>query len=140
MTDQLDEDHAQAGLDALAANPELTGRVFDAKVPDPTPDPPYVLVYTQVAWPREGIATSLDQRQVTITTTFVCHCVGLNAEAARAVGMQVRSSLLNLRPAVTNRSCGRIKEDDVLAAAPDETTGRLVIDQVRTYSFTSVPA
>ena len=60
MTDTLDETHAQVALAALNANVNLTSsRVFDGKVPDPTPDPPYVLVYTHIGWPRDGIGTAL---------------------------------------------------------------------------------
>jgi hypothetical protein len=136
VSDALDELHVQQGLAALSANPNLL-HVFDGKVDDPTPDPPYVLVYSTVAWPREGVGTSLTEVQCTITTTFTCHCVGLTAAAARIVGMQVRSSLLNLRPTIGGRSCGPIKEDEVSPPTPDESTGRLVMDQVRVYSFVS---
>jgi hypothetical protein len=134
VSDLLDEQHAQVGLLALDANPNLT--VFDGKVPDGT-DPPYVLVYAQVSWPREGVGTSLLEQQVTVTTTYICHCVGLTPSAARAVAMQVRSSLLNLRPVIEGRNCGPIKQDDVMPPSRDETTGKLVMDQVATYSFTS---
>ena len=139
MTDTLDEQHAQVGLAALVANPSLTSsRVFDGRVPDGT-DPAlgYVLLYTSVAWPRDGIGTALTEQQVTITATFTCHCVGLNAQAARAVGMEVRSSLLNLKPSISGRSCSPIKQDESLPPDRDESTGRLVMDQVQVYSFTS---
>lgn len=144
MTDLLDEQHAQAGLAALAANPNLrlaadptASNVFDGKVPDPTPDPPWVLVYTRVAWPRDGIGTSLTEQQVTVTTTYTCHCVGLTAAAARAVAMQVRSSLLNFRPTIAGRNCSPIKQDDATDPDRDESTGRLVMDAVGVYSYTS---
>ncbi len=137
MSDTLDESHAQVGLVALNANPALTGKVFDGKVPDPTPNPPYVLTYCQVMWPRDGLGTSLGAQQVTITTTYTCHCVGLTAALARAVAMQVRSSLLNLRPIIAGRNCSPIKQDDVQPPDRDESTGRLVMDLVCTFSFSS---
>jgi hypothetical protein len=136
MTDTLDETHAQQGLAALIANPNLLG-VFDGAVPNPTPNPPYVLIYTRVSWPRDGVGTALSAVQVTITTTYTCHCVGLNATAARAVGMQVRSSLLNFRPVISGRNCSPIKQEDAQDADRDESTGRLVMDAIAIYSFTS---
>ena len=136
MTDLLDETHAQVAFGLLAANPNLTN-VFDGAVPSPTPDPPYVLVYSRVAWPRDGIGTSLAGMQVTITTTWTCHCVALNAAAARHVGMQVRASLLNARPVIAGRNCSPIKQDDSVDPTRDETTGRLVMDAVSVYSFAS---
>ena len=138
MSDLVDELHAQAGLTLLEATPGLgPTRVFDGKVPDPTPEPPYVLVYTTVDWPRDGIGTALGATQVTITTTYNCHCVGLTAAAARAVGMLVRSSLLNVRPVIPGRDCGPIKQEESLPPQRDESTGRLVMDSISNYSFTS---
>jgi hypothetical protein len=135
----LDETHAQVAITALAANPNLTSsRVFDGRVPDGT-DPAlgYVLVYCTVSWPRDGIGTALTAQQVTLTTTYTCHCVGLNARAARAVAMEVRASLLNLKPNITGRSCSPIKQDDAQPPDRDESTGHLVMDAVSVFSFTS---
>ena len=42
-------------------NANLTN-VFDGVVANPTPDPPYVLLYTRVAWPRDGIGRTLCRR------------------------------------------------------------------------------
>lgn len=141
MTDFLEEAHAQVGLVALRANPDLAGKVHDGRVPEepntPTPSPPYLLVYTNVGWPREGVGASLNGQAVTVRTTYTCHCVGESAKAARAVAMQARISLLNLRPVIEGRNCGPIQEDDVLPPDRDETTGGLVMDQVLTFSFLS---
>lgn len=139
MTDLLDELHAQAGLDLLEANAALV--VFDGKVPDPTPNPPYVLVYTVVEWPSGdgGFANALDHLSVTCRTTWYCHCVGLTAAAARAVGMQVRSSLLDKRPTIAGRECGLIAQIETVPPQRDETTGRLVMDAIGVYQMTSAP-
>jgi hypothetical protein len=140
MTDFLEEIHAQAGLVALRANPNLVapnGFVFDGVVASPTPDPPYVLVYSRVMWPRDGIGTALSAQQVTVTTTYTCHCVGLSAGAARAVQGQVRSTLLNFRPAIAGRNCSPIKQDESLDPDRDESTGDLVMDAISTFSFSS---
>ncbi len=136
MSDLLDETHAQQGLALLIANPNLAA-VYQGSVVDPTPNPPYVVVYTRVAWPRDGIGTALDSVQKTITTTYTCHCVGLTESAARAVGMQVRSSLLNAKPVISGRSCTPIKQDDALDADRDDTTGRTVFDAIAIYSYIS---
>lgn len=136
MTDTIDEDHAQVAFTLLATNTNLTG-VFDSVVPNPTPAPPYVLIYPTVSWPRDGVGTALDAEQVTVTTTWNCHCVGLTPEAARAVSMQVRTSLLNARPSITGRVCSPIKQDDAQPPNRDESLAYPVFDAVSVYSFTS---
>jgi hypothetical protein len=136
MTDSIDEDHAQAFLALLAANPSLL-HVYDTLVASPTPDPPYVLTYITVSWPRDGIGTSLTAQQVTVTATANIHCAGLTPAAARGVQMQVRSSLLNFRPVITGRNCSPIKQDDSQVPVKDETTGRPVYDAVSVFSFMS---
>ena len=131
----LEEDHAQAGLALLVANTNLV--VYDEKVPDPTPDPPYVLVYSRVVWTRDGLGTSLTAAQVTVTTTFTCHCAGLTPAAARAVAGQVRTSLLNVRPVITGRNCSPIKQSDAPEVVRDESLGTPVYDAVGVFDFVS---
>jgi len=144
MSDLLDEQHAQVGLALLIANPALgAAKVFDGAVPNQVPPAPplplpYVIVYTVVSWTRDGIGTALNGTQVTVTTTWNCHCVGETAASARAMAMLVRSSLLNVRPVIAGRNCGPIKlTDDPQAPQRDETTGRLVMDESATYGFVS---
>lgn len=139
MADDLDELHAQAGLALLDADAVLT--VYDGKVPDPTPAPPYVLVYTTVARPsgEAGAANALDGASQTFVTRWMCHCVGESAAAARAVAMRVRAALLDQRPTIAGRSCNPIRQDDVQSPVKDETTGRPVMDLVATYSMITTP-
>jgi len=139
VSDLLDDAHARAGLDLLEANAALT--VFDGVVDSPTPDPPFVLVYTTVEWLSgpDAMANSLDHLSETCRVTWVCHCVGLTAAASRAVVMQVRSSLLDQRPVIAGRVCGLISQTDVQAPVRDETTGRLVMDTVVTYELLTAP-
>lgn len=139
MTDGLDEAHAQAGLQLLNANPALAGRVFDSVVPNPTPDATvgYVLVYTDVAWPRDAVGTGLDAAQDTVTTTLTCHCAGATAAAARAIGMQARATLLGVRPVVAGRTCGLIKQSVANPPIRDESLGFAVFDTVMEFDFTS---
>lgn len=136
MTDTLDEDHAQVAFGLLALNANLP-HVYDGVVGSPTPDPPYVLVYTRVAWPRDGVGTALAGTQVTITTTWTCHCVGLTPAAARKVQGQVRSSLLGQRPVIAGRNCSPIKQVDALDPDVDETTNRPVLDAISIFDFMS---
>lgn len=132
-----EEDHARAGLLLLQANANLLG-VFDGAVPiAPTPEPPYVVVYSRVAWPRDGVGHGLDAAQDTVTTTYTCHCVGLDAVAARAVAAQVRGTLIGVRPTVSGRNCGLIKQVDAVDPNPDQSTGRLVMDAVMVFDFTT---
>lgn len=134
MADTLDEDHAQAALALLDADPALT--VFDGKVPDGT-IPPYVLVYTEVSRPSGdgGVANTLTGTSATFLVRWTCHCVGETAAAARAVAMRVRVALLDQRPVINGRNCGPIRQDEVLAPNRDETTGRLVMDAISIYSL-----
>lgn len=141
MSDLLDEAHAQAGLQLLIAEFGAS-RVFDGKVPDATdPAAGYVLVYTEVAWPAgpEGMANPLSNFAVTAVTTWTLHCVSTTAAGARAVQGRARAALLNQRPVVAGRSCGIIRQDEVLPPSRDETTGQLVMDAVSTYSLFSAP-
>lgn len=140
MSDQLDELHAQAVLGLLAAGLPAQVAVYDGKVPDPMPDPaghPWVLVYTQIQRPRDGVGNALDGRSATIVARFWCHNVGATAAAARAVSMQVRSALLDARPSVAGRTCSLIRWYDGQPPSRDETLGSLVMDQVDIYEFFS---
>lgn len=139
MADLLEKLHADAGLNLLRADLGLS--VYDGKVPEDangrSPDPPYALVYVVVEWPKDGVGTSTAATQVTVTATFYCHCVGLTAEAARVVGMRVRAVLLGVRPVITGRNCGLIKQIETVPPQRDESTGRLLMDAVGVYSFTT---
>jgi hypothetical protein len=142
VSDTLDDAHAQAGLALLRADIVLT--VYDGKVPDqvatgPGPDLPYVLVYSKVSWPRDGAGNTIQGTAVTVSATWTCHCVGASAQAARGLQGRVRAALLNQRPVIAGRSCGLIKQDEVLDPNPDESTGRLVMDAVSTYSLVTTP-
>jgi hypothetical protein len=138
VTDTLNEDHAQAGLALLAANATLT--VYDGQVPNGA-TAPYVLVYTQVEWQSgdDAMANTLDHLSLTCRTTWMCHCVGSTAAAARAVAMQVREAILDARPTITGREAGFISQVDSQPPRRDETLGPLVMDQVDTYQLLTAP-
>lgn len=134
MTDGLDQALAQAGLDLLTADAGLT--VFDGAVPNPYPSPPYVLVYTTVDRPKADPDNPLTGLSKVWTARWICHCVGANAEAARAVAQRVRTQLLDVRPVVAGLSCDLIEmEPDGQPPRRDESLGssNLVLDQVKTF-------
>ena len=139
MTDTLDELHAQVALAALAANANIL-HVYDATVSNPTPDPPYVLVYTSINRPygTNGAGNALDSTSRTFVVRIKCKCAGLTAEAARVVAMQVRTSLLDLRPVIAGRVCGPMHADaDATPPERDDSTNRVVMVQDLDYVFTS---
>lgn len=136
MTDSIDETLAQTGLGLLRADVGLT--VYDGKVPDGATEP-YVLVYTTVAWPAGAEGNTVTGLRSTAMVTWHCHCVAESASGARIVQQRVRAALLNQTVTVAGRSCGRIKQDEVLAPNRDETTGHLVMDGVAVYSLLSTP-
>lgn len=143
MSDQLDELHAQAALGLLntalgAVVPPIP--VFDGAVSNPTPTPPYVLVYTGISRPYgpAGVGNSLAATSATFAARFKCKCVGLSPAAARAVGMQVRTALIDQRPVIAGRNCGPIHEDnDPGPPDRDESLGQVVMVQDLDYVFYS---
>jgi hypothetical protein len=141
MTDTIEETHVSTALALLTGNPALgPTRVFDSLVPNPTVDPNtgFVLVYSRVAWPRDGLGTGLDAIQDTVTTTLTCHCAGSTVKAARVIGMQVRSSLLGVRPVIAGRICGLIKTaNNPDPPVRDESLGFPVFDLILEYDFTT---
>lgn len=133
--------HADAILGRLAAAPPVTPAlvVYDGAVPPNPADRAanYVLVYLYTTYPT---ATSLTHDQDRAVTRAICHCVGANATAARAVAGRVASALLNAKVTIPGRECFPVR-DDGTAQPPrrDETTGPLVMDLIVTYRLESVP-
>ena len=138
MTDGLDQLLADAGLNLLRADlgpPALV--VFDGAVTNPTPAPPYVVVYTTIGHPDDQTMTGLNAIVKRAIVRWTCHCVGASAQSSRAVAQRVRSALLNQRPTVTGMNVGLIKDDQDSPPDPvrDETTGAVVIDTIHVFSL-----
>lgn len=140
MTDGFDQALADAGLNLLRADlgpPALA--VFDGKVDeDPvtglSADPPYVLVYTTVEWPPGAPGDALDGVAGSPTVRWICHCVGGNQDAARAVAQRVRAALLNKRPAMAGLDSGLIRmESSPPPQRRDESTSEHTWDAIVTY-------
>jgi hypothetical protein len=135
----VDADHADAGLTLLRGNNAL--RVYDGALPGSvaTVVRPYVLVYTTVEWPAGEETNSLDGLSGTCITSWICHCVGDNATAARAVANQVRAALLDVVPVIAGRECGPIRQGSVLPPQRDETLGTPVMDAIVVYELLTRP-
>jgi hypothetical protein len=131
-TDGLDQALIEAGLALLAADTDLV--TYDGAVPNPTPAPPYCVVYSTISRPSDDPDNSADGRTRVWVARWIIHCVGANAASARAVAQRVRTQLLDARPVIAGLECGLIRmEGDAQPPRRDETTGALVMDVVQTY-------
>lgn len=141
MSDTLDKLHADAGLALLhavcdALSPAIP--VYDGVVPNQAARP-YVLVYTEVSRPRAADGNALDGKSSAFLVRWYCHCVGETAAAARAVGMQARSALLDQRPTIAGRSCDLVRQETVQPPGRDESLGYLVMDETQVYTLATLP-
>jgi hypothetical protein len=134
------QQHATAVLGLLQADTGPPALVtFDGFVPAAT-EPPYVVVYFSLLSPESDWDTSnlsFDSRRE--DCWIYCHSVGGNGAAARSVSSRVRAALLDAQPNVVGRSSWPIRHVENRPAERDESTGRLVIDQVDVYRLSSVP-
>lgn len=130
MTDGLDQALANAGLGLLVADTSLV--VFDGAVP-PNTTPPYVVVYTTVDRPSGDPDNPGNGQTRVWLGRWICHCVGGNAIAARAVAQRVRTQLLDVRPVIAGLACGLIRWEQTTPPTRDETTGVVVMDAVEIY-------
>lgn len=134
--------HAQAGLDLLAANANLT--VYAGKLPAAVEQLalPWVLVIPVVEWlPRDEDGDGgLDGLAATCLTTWYCHCAGATSEAALVVSGQVRSSLLNARPVVAGRVVNLVEQVSVSTVGPDEALGPALFELLAVFEMQTRPA
>lgn len=117
----LERQFADAGLNLLRADTDLT--VYpDAEgfVPAQV-DPPYVRAYTSTGWPKEGDANALDGQSVTATARWYINCVGATEPACQELAGRVRTQLLNASPAVAGRSNGLIYFESDSGEQPQRT-------------------
>jgi hypothetical protein len=133
MTDGYDQALANAGLALLNADPLIPAlKVYDGVVPNGV-TPPYVLVYTRVARPRDHPAVPLTGVSSGFVVRLICHCVGGDAIAARAVAQRARTQLLDVRPVVAGLQCNPFRQIDAIDPTRDETLGTPVMDAVEVY-------
>lgn len=136
MTDGLDVALVNAALNLLNGVTALT--VYDGAVPNPTPAPPYVVVYSIVSWPADDDAVgSLDGKTRRATVRWICHCIGGSQQACREVAQLVRTALLDQRPTVAGVTCGFIRDEQDDPPDRNEQTGSVVFDAVHVYRMTA---
>lgn len=127
-------EHASAVLALLQADPNLT--VFDGAPPDLT-EPPYVVVWVSVDGEESvDLADNQGRPDLRVTT----HSVGATGQAARIVSDRVRAVLHGVRPTIAGRTAWKIRREFGIPPQPDESTGRLVVDAVDVWTFSSVTA
>lgn len=133
--------HADAVMGLLRAVSGLT--VYPPAEPGDTgeivPDgasPPYVAVHIR---PGFGLADRVDEATTRGIFDITCHCVGGNDIAARAVAQRVVNALLDVVPVIPDRQSYPIRYVDSPPARPDESTGRLVVDQVYQFRLVTLP-
>lgn len=115
---------------------------YDGKVPANTPAP-YTVVYFSIQTPggeQAPDAVDLIGDSDVIVLNIYTHNVGGNAQAARNVAWKVRAALLNVKPVVAGRVCGKIRMVDDAPPVKDESTGTLIMDLADVYRLRSVPA
>lgn len=136
----VEQAHADAILALLAGAPPLSPAlvVYDGEAPkDPAQlAAEYVLVYMYTTRPDGSALTNVSDRAV---TRAICHCVGGDAKAARAVAGRVAAALLDVTPIITGRTCWPIRDEGSQPPRRDDTTGATVMDQVNTYRLASLP-
>lgn len=135
------QNHADAFLNLLRAvtTPAPALVVHDGAVPNGA-TAPYVLVYLATTRPAGGQGNAIDGTSKELTVRAICHCVGGDQIAARAVAARVEGALLDVRPTIPGRSCGLIRQESALDPVRDEGTGTLVMDMVAIYRLTTQPA
>lgn len=136
----VEQAHADAILALLAGAPPVSPAlvVYDGEAPK---DPAnlaaeYVLVYMYTTRPD---GTALTNESDHAVTRAICHSVGGDAKAARAVAGRVAAALLDVTPIITGRTCWPIRDEGSQPPRRDDTTGVTVMDQVNTYRLGSLP-
>ncbi|MEU4399779.1 tail completion protein gp17 [Micromonospora orduensis] len=137
MTVQAHADAVLARLRSAPGSPSLV--VYDGQVPE-GPAPAYVVVYLHADTPELPDSRSVQGASERFVLNVYCHSVGGAAVAARGVAQRVRGVLLDAVLSVPGRRCWPVRHVDSQPPQRDESTGRLVMDQVDVYRLESVPA
>lgn len=139
MADLLDQAHVDAGMALLRADTALT--VYpDAEGNVPTLlAAPYVLVYAAIERPAGADGCALDGLSSRWDVRWYTHSVGATEYAAVAVAMRVRAALLDVRPTITGRMCGLIRQEAAQPATKDESTGTPIWDVTQVWVLSTLP-
>lgn len=133
-------DHAEAIralLDADNTPPALV--VYVGAVPAGTL-PPYVCVYFSHVNPEQAESQALDGASTRVVMRAICHSVGGNATAAMAVAQRVSTTLLDVRPVISGRTCFPIRHELGEDPRRDESTGTQIQDKLDVYRLETLPS
>ena len=136
-----DDPHAVAILTALRDAPGLTvypppNLAPGAEMVPTGAAPPYLVAWIQVSYALGPTLDMTSSRAVVIATL---HSVGATDTAARVVAGKGRAALLDVVLSIPGRRCWPVRYEDGQSPRPDESTGRLVVDQVDVYRLESLP-
>lgn len=132
-----DDPHAVAVLTFLHAASNIPA-VYDDVVPTGAPSS-YVKVYFDDR-PGDGRSEDMTMATVEVLYRVIVHCVAETAAGARIVAGNVKTALLDKTPVIPGRKCWPIRYEASVPPQRDESTGRLVQDQIVTYVLKSKSA
>lgn len=126
--------HIAAVRNLVDTVPNVT--VYDGGVPN-SPTYPYVVLYGD-----QGAALANAYTEVSTYRSFRVQTttVAVNQPQARALAERVESALLDVRPAVTGRTCGPIRKEASQPVRRDDDVDPAVFYAVDIWLLTSVPA
>lgn len=131
-----DDPHVVALLALL--NATTIPAVYDEEVPPPeTAEEAYVRPYFHFLATETDVLT-WDSGDAEVR--MYAHCVAATAMGARIIASLVRDAVLDVVPTIAGRTCWPIRHEQSVPPTRDETTGRMVMDQVDVYVLRSTPA
>lgn len=140
MSDYGDlQDHADAFLALLRGDSELTVYPEADGGLETVPtgaQPPYVAVHFVA---DDALGGRLSHRSTRHRMRAICHCVGANDIAARAVRGMVTRAVLDVIPEIPGRSVYPIRSEPGAESREDESTGRLVVTIPAMFRLESDP-
>jgi hypothetical protein len=137
MADLADWQHYDAFMSLLRADGQLTSYPDNTGFTPKVAGPEYVRVYMSIDRQAGADGNSLAGRSSTWTARYFCHCVGENEYGAVAIAMRVRALVLDVRPTITGRSVGLIREEQAPPPGKDDATGDAVFDALCVYRLTT---
>lgn len=132
-------EHSAAVLALLASAPDgppLNVHVDQVPADVDVETSPYVRPFFDGSY--TGIAFTGESREFVLGITV--RSVAGSDMAVAMVADRVAKALLDKTPTVPGRVCYRIRFDSGTPPRPDESTGRLVVEQSDVYVLRSVPA
>lgn len=128
-------EHLDVVVSRLRAHADLSAIVFDEKVPAGSTK--YVAVYTN---PGSDDEARLSGPTVRTEFTYTIHSVGASKRQALWVAERVRAQLVNFRPTVEGRSCGRLQHPVSRPVTADTSSNPALWYTVDQFDLASFPA